>query len=181
MLKKIILVLVVVVGLLLAVIAMQPAAFVIERFALVKAPADVVYGHVAELRAWEAWSPWAKMDPQMKSTYAGPAAGVGASTSWDGPQAGTGRMTITATEPGETIDIRLEILAPFEATNRARFTFVPAGEDTKVVWRMEGTNGFVGKALSLFMDMDEMVGSDFERGLASMKTVAEADAAQPPS
>jgi hypothetical protein len=181
MLKKVVLVSVVVVGLLLAVIAMQPAAFVIERFALVGAPADVVYGHVAELRAWEAWSPWAKMDPQMKSTYAGPAAGVGASTSWDGPQAGTGRMTITATEPGETIDIRLEFLAPFEATNRARFTFVPAGEDTKVVWRMEGSNGFVGKALSLFMDMDEMVGSDFERGLASMKTVAEADAAQPPS
>jgi hypothetical protein len=181
MLKKVVLVLVVVVGLLLAVIAMQPAAFVIERFALVEAPADVVYGHVAELRAWEAWSPWAKMDPQMKSTYAGPAAGVGASTSWDGPQAGTGRMTITATEPGETIDIRLEFLAPFEATNRARFTFVPAGEGTKVVWRMEGSNGFVGKALSLFMDMDEMVGSDFERGLASMKTVAEADAAQPPS
>jgi hypothetical protein len=116
------------------------------------------------------------MDPQMKTTYAGPEVGLGAVSSWEGPQTGKGRMIITAAEPDETIDLRLEFLAPFEATNRVRFVFAPTGEGTQVTWRMEGRNGFVGKAVGLFMDMDAMVGGDFDRGLTSMKTVAEADA-----
>jgi Polyketide cyclase / dehydrase and lipid transport len=172
--RRIALGLAILVVVLAAVIAMQPSAFVVERSAAIGAPADVVYGHIQNLRAWEAWSPWAKMDPQMKSSYEGPEAGVGASTSWDGPKAGKGRMTITAAMPDQEVDIKLEFLAPMQATNRASFRLVPSGTDTEVTWRMEGSNGFVGKAFGLFMDVDQMVGRDFEKGLASLKTVAEA-------
>lgn len=114
----------------------------------------------------------------MKSSYQGPGAGVGAITSWDGLQAGKGRMTITAVQPNQAVDIKLEFLAPMQATNRALFTLTPSGDATNVTWRMEGTNGFAGKAFALLMNMDEMVGGDFEHGLASLKTLAEADAAK---
>jgi Polyketide cyclase / dehydrase and lipid transport len=176
MLKKIALGLGAVVVILVAVVAMQPSSFTIERSAAIEAPADIVYGQIANLRAWEAWSPWARMDPQMKSSYAGPEAGVGAASSWEGPEAGKGRMTITAAAPDQEIDLQLEFLEPMQATNQVRFTLAPAGESTDVTWRMEGHNGFVGKAFALVMNMDELVGGDFERGLASLKSLAEADA-----
>ena len=176
MLKKIVLALVAILVVLVAVVAMQPSSFSIERAAAIEAPPEVVYDHIENLRAWEAWNPWAKMDPQMTSSYAGPEAGVGASSSWEGPDAGKGRMTITAVKPDREVEILLEFLAPFEATNRALFTLTPAAGATRVTWRMEGTNGFVAKALGLVMDMDEMVGGEFEKGLASMRALAEADA-----
>ena len=175
--KKIALGLGAVVVILVAVVAIQPSSFTIERSAAIEAPADIVYGQIANLRAWEAWSPWARMDPQMKSSYDGAEAGVGAVSSWEGPDAGKGRMTITAAEPDQEIDLQLEFLAPMKATNQVRFTLDPAGESTEVTWRMEGHNGFVGKAFALVMNMDELVGGDFERGLASLKSLAEADAA----
>jgi hypothetical protein len=159
-----------------AVIAMQPSSFRIERSAAIEAPSDVVYPHIENLRAMNEWSPWARMDPQMTITYAGPEAGVGATSSWEGPEAGKGRMTITAVKPNQEVDLKLEFLAPMEATHRAVFTLAPSDGATDVTWRMEGTNGFVGKAFALAMDMDEMVGGEFERGLASLKTMAEADA-----
>ena len=159
-----------------AIVAMQPSSFSVERSAAIAAPADVVYDHIENLRAWEAWNPWAKLDPQMKSRYAGPEAGVGASSSWEGPNAGKGRMTITSVKPDREVEIKLEFMAPMEATDRALFTLTPAEGATRVTWRMEGRNGFVGKAFGLVMDMDQMVGSEFEKGLAAMKTVAEADA-----
>ena len=85
-------------------------------------------------------------------------------------------MTITAVKPDREVEIAIEFLAPMAATNRALFTLTPAGAATRVTWRMEGTNGFVAKAIGLVMNMDEMVGGEFEKGLASMKALAEADA-----
>lgn len=158
-----------------ALVAVQPASFVVERSTVVEAPAEVIYGHIQNLRAMDAWSPWARMDPQMKINYEGPSAGVGARSSWEGPQMGKGRLTITAAKPNQEIEMRLEMLAPLEATNRVVFTLAPAGKATDVTWRMEGTNGFVGKALALFMGMGGMVGGPFEQGLASLKTVAESE------
>jgi hypothetical protein len=175
-LKKIALALVAVIVLLVAVVAMQPSTFRIERSAAIEAPPDVVYRHIENLRAWEAWNPWQKLDPEMKSRYAGPEAGVGASTSWEGPNAGTGRMTITAVKPNREVEIELEFLAPMAATNRALFTLVPERGATRVSWLMEGRNGFAAKAVGLVMDMDQMIGGEFEKGLASMKALAEADA-----
>jgi uncharacterized protein YndB with AHSA1/START domain len=176
LLKKIALALGALLALLAAVVAMQPSAFAIERSAEIGAPPEVVYRHIENLRAWEAWNPWAKIDPEMATRYAGPEAGLGASSAWDGPNAGKGRMTITGVKPGREVEVELEFLEPMAATNRALFTLAPSGPGTRVTWRMEGHNGFAGKAVALVMDMDQMVGSEFEKGLASMKTVAESDA-----
>jgi hypothetical protein len=175
--KKIALGLAALFAVLVAVIAMQPSSFRIERSATIEAPPGVVYGQIQNLRAWEAWNPWQKLDPEMTTQYAGPEGGVGASSSWEGPNAGKGRMTIVAVKPDQEVEIKLEFLAPMAATNRALFTLTPAERATRVSWSMEGTNGFVAKAFGLVMDMDQMIGGEFEKGLASMKALAEADAA----
>jgi len=161
---------------LVAVIAMQPASFAIERSATIEAPPAIVYGHIQNLRAMDKWSPWVRMDPQMKVAYEGPEVGVGSRSSWEGPQMGKGRLTITAVKPDHEIEMRLEMLAPIEATNHILFTLVPTAGATRVTWHMDGANGFVGKALGLLMSMDEMVGGPFEQGLASLAATAEADA-----
>lgn len=155
-------------------VALQPGAFRVERSTTVQAPSHRIYPHVADLRAMEAWSPFAQMDPEQENVYTGPASGVGATCSWHGGKAGRGRMTITAVEPDRLVDLRLEFFEPVRATNRASFTLTPVGDATRVTWSMEGTNGFVGKAFALVMDMDRMVGGQFEKGLASMKSLAEA-------
>jgi uncharacterized protein YndB with AHSA1/START domain len=176
MVRTILLVLGAVVIVLVAVIAMQPATFAIERATVIAAPPDVVFAHLDSPRAMDVWSPWVKMDPQQKLTYEGPESGVGAIESWEGPEIGAGRLTITGVKPNEEVEMRLEFLEPMKATNRALFTLAPAGEGTRITWHMEGTNNFVGKAASLVMNMEEMVGGTFERGLADLKTLTEADA-----
>lgn len=176
--KKIALGLAAVLAVLIGVVALQPSSFTIERSAAIEAPAELVYAHIHDLRAMDAWSPWVKMDPEMQVRYEGPAAGVGARSAWEGPQMGAGRLTITAARPAREVEMQLEMLEPMQATNRVRFTLVPTGGATEVTWQMDGENGFVGKALGLVFDMDEMVGVPFEQGLASLKVVAEADAAR---
>jgi hypothetical protein len=165
--------LVAVVTILALFVALQPADFRVERSTTIAAPSQVVYGYVHDLRAMESWSPFAKMDPAQVNTYSGPASGVGAVCEWAGGRAGRGRMTIVGAEPDRGVDLKLEFFEPMEATNRARFTLVPVDGATRVTWSMEGRNGFLGKAVALFMDMDRMVGGEFEKGLASMKTLAE--------
>jgi len=176
--KKIALALGAILVILVAVIAMQPSAFTVERSAAIEAPAEIVFGHIQNLRAMDAWMPWAKIDPQMKTLYEGPEAGVGARSSWEGPEMGKGRIRITAVKPDHEVEMKLEMLAPMQATNRVLFSLGSTAEGTDVTWRMEGSNGFVGKAFSLFTDMDAMVGGEFAKGLASLKALAEAEAAR---
>ena len=159
-----------------AFVAAQPSAFVVERSARVAAAPEVVYGHIASLRAMDAWSPWVRMDDQLKVAYEGPESGVGARSSWEGPEMGAGRLTVTAVKPGREVEMRLEMLSPMQATNRIVFTLAPAGAGSEVTWRMEGRNGFLGKAVGLFVDVDGMVGGPFESGLQSLAALAEADA-----
>ena len=179
MIGKIFLGLAAIVGVLAIVVAMQPAAFSVERSTTIQAPSSLLYGYIAEPRAHEKWSPFMKMDPAQKNTYTGPASGVGAVCSWEGGQAGEGRMTIVGAEPNREVDIKLEFVKPLEGTNRAVFTLVPAGNATTVTWRMDGNNGFVAKAVGLVMDMDSMVGGEFAKGLAALKTLAESGTAAP--
>jgi polyketide cyclase/dehydrase/lipid transport protein len=130
---------------------------------------------VNDFHNWEAWSPWAKLDPAAKATFEGPSAGTGAIFKWAGnKEVGEGSMTITESRPSDLIRIKLEFLRPFEATNSAEFTFKPEGNRTAVTWSMEGKNNFIAKAVCLFMNMDKMVGGQFEQGLAQMKDVVEA-------
>ena len=157
----------------LVVVAVQPAQFRVERSATIAAPAPMVFGLVNDLHKWESWSPWAKRDPRMKQTYEGAAAGVGAVTAWSGNnEVGEGRMTITESRPAERVVIKLEFFRPFSAINTAQFDFRPQGDRTLVTWSMRGTNNFLAKAMHLFMDVDKMVGTDFEQGLANMNAVA---------
>jgi uncharacterized protein YndB with AHSA1/START domain len=178
MLKKVAIALAGLAALLVIVIAVQPASFSVERTTAIRAPAEVVYAHIEDLQAMDEWSPWVKMDPQLAITYSEPASGVGARSEWHGPQMGRGRLTITRVAPPREIEMRLEMLEPMPATNRVLFTLASSQAGiTDVTWRMEGTNGFVGKALSLVMDMDQMVGGEFAKGLAALQTLSEAEVA----
>jgi len=174
MLKKILIVIGLAVVVFLVVAALQPADFKITRSAVIAAPPAAVFEQVNDYHKWQAWSPWAKMDPAMKQTYEGPASGTGASYSWAGnSKVGEGRMTITDSQPAKLVAMRLEFLKPFAATNTADFTFVPEGNGTKVTWAMTGKNNFMAKACGLIMNMDKLVGADFEKGLSNLKEIAE--------
>jgi hypothetical protein len=160
-----------------AVVALQPADFRIVRAATISAPPEVVFAQVNDFHKWQAWSPWAKLDPAAKNTFEGPSAGTGAIFSWAGnDKVGEGRMTLTESHPNDLIRIKLEFVKPFEATNTTEFTFKPEGNQTEVTWSMSGRNNFIGKAFCLLMNMDKTVGGDFEKGLADMKAIAEAEA-----
>jgi len=160
---------------LIIIVAMQPGDFRVVRSASMAAPPADVFAQVNDLHKWEAWSPWAKLDPAMKQTYEGQSAGTGAIYSWNGnSQVGEGRMTITESRPSDLVRIKLEFMKPFAATNEAEFTFKPEGNQTVVTWSMAGTKNFMLKAFGLFMSMDKMLGGMFEQGLAQMKAVVEA-------
>lgn len=179
MLKKILIVLLVIIVALAVIIARQPSDFVISRSTTINAPAATVFEQVNDFHKWDAWSPWAKLDPAMKKSHEGAAAGVGAMYAWSGnDQVGEGRMSLTESRPSQIIRIKLEFLKPFAATNTAEFRFKPDGNQTTVTWSMFGTNNFMAKAFGLFMNMDRLVGGDFEKGLAQLKAVAETTAKQ---
>jgi hypothetical protein len=174
LLGAVVLALAIVVALLAVIVALEPAEFRVARTAVISAPAADVFAHVNNLRQWEAWSPWSKIDPAMTQSYEGAAEGVGAIYNWSGNfEVGSGRTTITESRPNELIRIKLEMFEPMAGTSDARFDFKPEGASTRVTWTIEGRNGFVAKAFSLLMDMDQMIGEQFEKGLASLKTVVE--------
>ena len=157
------------------VIAGRPDEFVVSRQTKISAPPEKVFPHVNELRNWEAWNPWGKMDPNCKMTYEGPPAGVGASYEWAGDnKIGAGRNTITESKPGELVRFRLEFFKPMAATNAAVFTFQPDVRQTVVTWTMSGKSNLVSKVFGLVVNCDKMCGDQFEKGLAQMKSLVEA-------
>lgn len=178
MLKKLLIALVVI-GVIIAVVAgvaaMQPSDFRVERSATMNAPPAAVFEQVNDFHKWEAWSPWAKLDPAAKNSFEGASSGKGAIFKWDGNnEVGKGSMTLTESKPNDLIRIRLDFEKPFAGTNTAEFTFKPEGSQTVVTWSMYGQKCFVSKVFCLFMNMDKMIGSKFEEGLASMKSIVEA-------
>lgn len=172
MLIKIALVLFVLLAACAAFIASRPSEFRIARSRALSAPPDVVYTYVNDFKKWPEWSPWEKVDPSMKRELSGTPAGLGAVYYWSGNnRAGEGRMTITDARPGRSLTLRLEFIKPFAATNTAQFDFVPSGQGTAVTWAMTGRNNFMAKAFGVLMDMDKMVGTEFEKGLATLDSV----------
>jgi uncharacterized protein YndB with AHSA1/START domain len=167
-----------VVVLFLIVVALQPSTYKVERSATIGAPPSVVFAQVNDFHKWAAWNPWDKVDPAMKKTYEGSPAGVGAVYAWVGNgDVGEGKMTITESRPGELVRINMEFFKPMAGTSTTEFAFAPQGNGgTLVTWSMSGENSFVGKAMCLFMNMDTMVGGQFEKGLADMKAAAESAA-----
>lgn len=161
------------------IVAMQSSEFRVARSATMSVSAPAVFAQVNDFHKWEAWNPWGKIDPAMKQTYEGAPAGIGAIYSWVGNnKVGEGRMTLTESRPSDLIRIKMEFCKPFAATNTAEFTFKPAGNQTAVTWSMTGHNNFMAKAIHLFMNMDKMIGSQFDKGLASMKSVVEGASTQ---
>ena len=158
----------------IVVIAGQPKEFKVCRSTKISAPPETVFPHVNDFHQWEAWSPWAKLDPACKNTFEGAAAGTGAIFSWAGnKKVGEGRMTIMESRANDVIRINLEFFKPFKATNTAEFDFPPEGNQTVVTWSMFGKNNFMGKVFGLIVNCDKMVGRDFEKGLASSKALVE--------
>jgi carbon monoxide dehydrogenase subunit G len=174
--KKVALGVVVLLLVLVAVIALQPSEYHVERSATVAAPPAVAFALVNDFHAWPAWNPFAKTDPSQKEEYAGARSGVGASCTWKGEKTGEGRMTIEKSEPGKSVGIKLEFFKPYEGTNHAVFTFVPEGAGTKVTWAMDGSNSFIGKAFALVMNMQKMMVTKFDEGLADLGKAAAAEA-----
>ncbi|HEX3628426.1 MAG TPA: SRPBCC family protein [Verrucomicrobiae bacterium] len=160
---------------LLVVILGQSNEFGVSRQIRINAPAEQVFPHVNELHNWEAWNPWAPLDPNCKMTYDGPPSGVGASYSWAGNnKIGAGRNTITESTPNELVGLRLDFVKPMAATNTAEFAFKSSASGTVVTWSMSGKCNFPGKLFGLFLNCDKMIGCQFEKGLAKMKSVVEA-------
>ncbi len=130
----------------------------------------MVFAQLDDFKAWATWSPWEKMDPQMKKTFAGPARGVGASYAWqDNDKVGKGKMTITETNAPSSVTTRLEFIEPFTAVATAKFTVAGSGDASTVTWSMDGTHNLMGKIFGIFMNMDTAIGGDFEKGLASLR------------
>lgn len=179
MIKKLLLaisaIIVIAIAIILVSAAMQGDELKVTRSATFNTTPDKVFEQVNDFRKWDAWSPWAKLDPNMTVTHSGAANGVGAVHTWKGNgDVGEGKMTINASHPYEHIGIDLEFIAPMAASNKTDFTFKANGDKTDVTWTMVGKKNFITKIFNVFFDLDKMIGADFEKGLAQMKPIVEA-------
>jgi uncharacterized protein YndB with AHSA1/START domain len=164
---------VVVIGI-LVVAAMRPGSFAVQRSAQMRAAPGAIYPLIADFREWPRWSPWEKLDPNMKRTLSGAPSGTGAVYAWEGSnKVGAGRMEIRDVAPPSKVVIQLDFIKPFEGHNVTEFALVPKGDATDVQWTMRGPANFMMKLMGLFTNMDKMIGRDFERGLENMKAVVE--------
>jgi uncharacterized protein YndB with AHSA1/START domain len=171
MIKKIILGLVAVVTVIIVVVlalaAMKPAEYRVDRSCTIAASPAALFDQVNDHKKFEKWNPWQKMDPESKTTYSGTDSGVGAIASWKGEKVGEGSATIIESKPGELVRQRMDWKAPMEGVSTVDFTFKPEGDKTTVTWSMYGTNNFMGKLFSVFMDCESMCGPEFEKALTS--------------
>jgi uncharacterized protein YndB with AHSA1/START domain len=162
----------------LFVVVSKPNNFRMQRSVTINAPAAVVYGHIDDFRQWKDWSPWEQLDPDLKRTFSGETSGVGAVYDWQSNgKAGQGRMTIREAAPAHRLLINLDFIKPIAATNSAEFLLQPSGDGTVVTWAMFGPSPFMSKLMGTLMNMDDLIGKDFERGLGNLKRLSEQDAA----
>jgi uncharacterized protein YndB with AHSA1/START domain len=152
----------------------KPDTFRIQRAAVMNAPAEKIFPLIADFHQWLDWSPWEGRDPALKRAYSGTERGKGAVYAWDGNKnVGSGRMEILEASSPSKVVIKLDFLKPFEAHNTAEFTMLPQGGATNVIWVMHGPAPFMSKVMQVFMNMDRMIGKDFEAGLTNLKAVSE--------
>jgi len=164
---------------LLGFAATRPDTFRVQRSKSIEAPPEEIFALIHDFHQWSSWSPYEKLDPTMKRTYSGASSGKGAVYEWAGTsKVGSGRMQITDTFPRSRVTIKLDFLRPFECHNVAEFTLDAHGDATKVTWSMQGSQRYLAKVMSLFLNMDNLIGKDFEAGLANRKAVAEINSNQ---
>jgi uncharacterized protein YndB with AHSA1/START domain len=173
-LKKVFIIAVVIVAAVLGLALTQPDSFTVTRTATIKAPPEKIIAYLNDFHQWSAWSPWEKLDPNMKRTFEGPVSGQGAVYGWSGnDEVGQGRMEIIENAPPSKVGIKLDFIKPFKSTNQTTFTLQPQGDGTVVTWTMSGPSEFITKLMGVFVSMDKMIGKDFEKGLSQLKAVAE--------
>jgi uncharacterized protein YndB with AHSA1/START domain len=154
--------------------ATRPDTFRVQRAASINAPPERIFALIDDLHGWDAWLPYEKKDPLMKRAFSGAAQSKGAAYAWDGNrEVGKGRVEITESSPPSRVTISMDMIAPIEAHNIVEFTLEPAGGSTTVTWAMRSAMPYLSKVMSVFFNMDSMVGKDFEAGLAGLKSVAE--------
>jgi hypothetical protein len=174
MIKKIIIVIVVLIAGILLYATTRPDTFQVQRSAAIKAPPQKIFPLINDFKRWDAWSPWENKDPAMKRTFSATTSGKGATYAWEGnKEVGKGRMEITESAPSSAVALKLEFLEPFESRAAVRFALEPKGELTQVTWTMNGPMPYISKVITIFCDMDAMIGKDYETGLANLKAVAE--------
>jgi carbon monoxide dehydrogenase subunit G len=174
MIKTIVVVVVVLIAGVLIFAATKPDKFRVQRAASIKAPPEKIFAFLNDFRRWDAWSPWEKKDPAMKRTFGAATSGKGAVYAWKGNKdVGQGRMEIAESVPPFKITLKLDFVKPFEAHNIVQFTLEPKGNVTNVTWAMQGDTPYFAKIIHVFINMDSMVGKDFETGLANLKAAAE--------
>ena len=167
-------VLAIAIAIVLILAATRPDRFSVQRATTVKAPPEKIFPLINDFHQWGTWSPYENKDPAMKRNYSGAASGKGAVYAWDGNKnVGSGRMEILDTAAPSKIVIKLDFFTPFEGHNTAEFTMLPQGDATNVTWLMHGPLPFMGKIMHVFINMDRMVGKDFEIGLANLKRFTE--------
>jgi len=177
MFKKILLCLatvIAIIAIVLVLAAFQPDTMIVERSATMAAPPAAVFAVVNDFRRWDEWSPWAKLDPEMKKTLEGPPTGVGAVYKWSGNnEVGEGTTTLMAAVPDQKVEMKLAFVRPFPGEADVQLSFVPEGDGTKVTWAMQSPQPFMSKVAGLFMDCEKMCGDQFLEGLANLKRVVE--------
>lgn len=174
MLKSIALILAVALAALLLYAATRPDTFAVQRSALIQASPDKLFPLINDLHQFNTWNPYARKDPAMRIDYRGPAGGPGAAFDFSGNKdAGKGSIEVTGGQPPTRVDMRLDMVEPFEGHNQIAFALTPQGQATQVTWAMHGPSPYLSKVIGIFLDMDHMIGSDFEAGLARLKATAE--------
>jgi hypothetical protein len=174
MLKKIFMILGVALVVFLIVAALQPDTYTYSRSTVINAPASAVFPYLNDMHKGETWSPWVGIDPNMKMTYDGPQAGVGANYHWVGNnQVGEGQATIVESKADNTVKQKLEFIKPFQGTSDIEYNLAQEGDKTTVTWTMTGKNNFIGKIMSLVMNCEKMMDAQFDKGLSKLKLVVE--------
>jgi uncharacterized protein YndB with AHSA1/START domain len=154
--------------------ATKPDSFSVARSISIKAPPENIFPLINDLRGFNRWNPFLKNDPATKLTYSGPDSGKGAAHAWDGnSRVGTGRVEITDVVPASKVVMKLDMIKPIEGHNRVEFTLEPGGDGTNVTWAMSGESAYIAKVMGVVFSVDKMVGGEFEKGLADLKTIAE--------
>ena len=167
-------VLAIAIAIILILAATKPDTFRVQRAATVKAPLEKIFPLINDFHQWGTWSPYENKDPAMTRSYSGAAAGKGAVYAWEGNKnVGSGRMEILDSSAPTKIVIKLDFFTPFEGHNTAEFTMLPQGDATNLTWLMHGPAPFMSKLMQVFMNIDNMVGKDFEVGLANLKRLTE--------
>jgi len=155
--------------------AFQPNTFQISRTVSINAAPEKIYPYMSDFHKGDLWSPYEKKDPAMKRTFSGPESGKGAVYEFTGDKnkVGSGRLEIIEAVPPKRVVLTLDMIEPMQGSNIVEYTLEPQGDSTNVTWSMRGTNNYLSKLICTFVNVDTMVGGDFEVGLANLKTLIE--------